>query len=31
MRSSTGKLREFALLTEVLQPPVSLRPRRIRH
>lgn len=29
--SSPGKLREFALLTEVLQPPVSLRPRRIRH
>jgi hypothetical protein len=31
MLSSPGKLREFALLTEVLQPPVSLRPRRIRH
>ncbi len=29
--SSPGKLREIALLTEVLQPPVSLRPRRIRH
>ncbi len=31
MLSSPGKLREFALLTEVLQPPVSLRPRRNRH
>jgi hypothetical protein len=31
MLSSPGKLREFALLTEVLQPPVSLRPRRTRH
>ncbi len=31
MLSSPDKLREFALLTEVLQPPVSLRPRRIRH
>ncbi|MGA2704529.1 MAG: hypothetical protein ABSH35_25965 [Isosphaeraceae bacterium] len=31
MLSSPGKLREFALLTEVLQPPVSLRPRGIRH
>jgi len=30
MLSSPGKLREFALLTEVLLPPVSLRPRRIR-
>ena len=26
MLSDPGKLREFALLTEVLQPPVSLRP-----
>jgi hypothetical protein len=31
MLSSPGKLREFALLTEVLQPPVSLRPRGNRH
>jgi hypothetical protein len=31
MLSSPGKLREFALLTEILQPPVALRPRRIRH
>ncbi len=31
MLSTPGKLREFALLTEVLQPPVSLRPRRTRH
>lgn len=30
MLSSPGKLREFALLTEVLQPPVSLRPRKNR-
>jgi hypothetical protein len=31
MLSSPGKLREFALLSEVLQPPVSLRARRTRH
>ena len=30
MLSSPGKLREFALLTEVLQPPIALRPRRLR-
>ncbi len=31
MLSDPGKLREFALLTEILQPPISLRPRRNRH
>jgi len=31
MLSSPDKLREFALLSEVLQPPVSLRARRTRH
>jgi hypothetical protein len=30
MLSSPNKLREFALLTEVLQPPVSLRHRKVR-
>ena len=28
--SSPGKLRKFALLTEILQPPVALRRRRNR-
>ncbi len=28
--SSPGKLREFALLTEILQPPLALRYRRLR-
>ena len=30
MLSSPDKLREFALLTEVLQPPIALRRRRSR-